>query len=440
MSSPVRRASPLASPLLARRAAPRRAVLALALLPWLALTGCRGHEATEPKPEVLAAEPTEVAKTEPGPAKADADASKSAKPEPAKTDETAKAEPAKVEPAQPEPGKLAPLGEEQLAIFWGTAQDSAPEWRGGITEELSNLHYLSGNEKTLDAFHATLSKDEGGAYMGVGTDQAYIFTGWARFELAWLTDYDPAVKEVHELYRMFILASPTPAEFVALWDKESREKVYAIIGAAESDEERAWQHRYWYRNSVQRIRNRFSYLNRRMAKAGVRTFLDDQEQYDYVRMMLEQRRMRPLVVDLHAEKGVAAIAEATKQLGVPIRVLYLSNAEQYWKRYPKQFKANVGSLQFAENGIVLRTLLSQSANVDYRYNVQPAANYQDWLSKPYTGNVYQIVRKGPKASPEGITFFETTDDPDDSAMGRRWNAKRGIVPEAPAEAPAKDAG
>lgn len=421
-----RRALPLVSPLSARPAvlgSGRRATLGLGLVVLTWLAGCRGQEATEPKAEALANAAEPAAKADPAKATPDAKAEPVAKSEPAKTEPVAKSEPAKAEPAKP--GALAPLTEEQIAIFFGSPEDAAPEWRGGITEELSNLHYLSGNEKTLDAFHATLAADQGGGYMGVGTDQAYIFTGWARFEMVWLTDYDPAVKWVHELYRVLILASPTPAEFIALWDKESRDKAYAVIDAAESDEDRAWQLRYWYRNSWQRIRNRFAFVNKRMAKAGVATFLDDQEQYDYVRTMLEQRRMRPMVVDLHADKGVVALTEAAKQLGVPIRVLYLSNAEQYWKRYPKQFKANVASIPFAENGIVLRTLLSQSANVDYRYNVQPGANYQEWLSKPFVGNVYQIVQKGPKASPEGITFFETTDDPDDSPMGRRYNSRRG---------------
>ena len=271
MSASVRRALPLASLLSARAGAPRRAVLALAVLPWL--LGCRGHEATEPKPEAIASQPVAVpAKREPTKAEGEAAAKDEAatKREPAKADPAAKTEPAKAEPAKAEPGTLAPLTEEQLAIFHGSVEDAAPEWRGGITEELSNLHYLSGNEKTLDAFHATLSADQGGGYMGVGTDQAYIFTGWARFELVWLTDYDPAVKEVHGLYRAFILASPTPAEFVALWDKENREKAYAVIDAAESDEKRAWHMRYWYRNSWQRISTRLAYVNKRMAKAGVK--------------------------------------------------------------------------------------------------------------------------------------------------------------------------
>ena len=160
-----------------------------------------------------------------------------------------------------------------------------------------------------------------------------------------------------------------------------------------------------------------------MDTAGVPSFLTDQEHYDYVRLMLEQRRVRPLLVDLLATDGLVALGEASKALGVPIRVLYLSNAEQYWKRYPKQFRANITALPFADDAVVLRTLLSQAINEDYRYNVQPAANYEEWLERPFVGNVYQIVRGGPKATPEGITLFETDADPDQSAAGQRYHAR-----------------
>jgi hypothetical protein len=404
-----------------RARASHPAAIVLAVLPWL--VACRGHEATGPTPEALAATPTAPAKVEP----------EKVEPE--------KVEPEKAEPEKVQPGSLAPLTEAQLAIFHGSVEDETPEWRGGITEELANLHYLSGNEKSLDAFHATLTARQGGGYVGVGTDQAYIFTGWGRFELAWLTDYDPAVKEVHELYRLFILASPTPAEFIALWDKESREQAHAVIAAGVTHHERAAQLRAWYRSASPRIRTRFAVVNRRMAKAGVRTFLEDQAQYDYVRTMLEQRRMRPMVVDLHADQGVSALAEASRQLGVPIRVLYLSNAEQYWKRYPKQYRANVAAISFADDGVVLRTILSPRINDDYRYNVQAGASYQEWLARPFVSNVYQVLHKGPKASPEGITFFETTDSPDDSPMGRRWHQRHGTTATKAGEASApKDPG
>jgi hypothetical protein len=425
MSAFDRRALPSPFPLPARVPARAALVLALlALLPWQA--GCRAHEATQPQPEAAADAPVARADEGPTPAATPTPAPAAVKAEPTpEADPAAKAEPPpKVDPAaKAEPGTLAPLTDEQLAILFGSTEDEVPEFRGGITAELSNLHYLSGNEKTLDAFYATL-ENVGGSYVGVGTDQAYFFMSWARFEIAWLIDYDPAVREVHELYRLFFLASATPQELVALWDEANRERAFAVIDAAH-DDERAKQLRFWYRNSRARISKRLEKVGQRMTKVGVPCFLTDQGHYDYVRTMLEQRRVRPMLVDLHAEQGLLSLAASADKLGMPIRVLYLSNAEQYWKRYPKQYRANIAALHFAENGMVLRTLLSQSANVDYRYNVQPGANYQEWLSKPFVGNVYQIVRKGPKASPEGITFFETTDDPDDSPMGRRWHAKRG---------------
>ncbi len=410
MSASYRRASSSSFPASARLAL-------VLLLPWLA--SCRTPDVPLPR---VSEEEAPLARAEPvAPAAAPA-------PKPAP-------EPPASEPPASEPpaGTLPPLTEAQLAILFGSQEDEEPELRGGITEELADLHYLSGNEKTLDAFYPTLD-GVGGGYVGVGTDQAYFFIGWARFEIAWLIDYDPAVREVHELYRLFFLASATPAELVALWDEDGRDRAIAIIDAAH-DDERAKPLRYWYRSSRARISKRLERVGQRMVKAGVPSFLTDQEHYDYVRMMLEQRRVRPMLVDLHADEGLRSLAQSAEQLGVPIRVLYLSNAEQYWKRYPKQYRANIAALNFGEDGVVLRTLLSQSANVDYRYNVQPGANYQKWLSRPFVGNVYQIVRRGPKASPEGITLFETNDEPDDSSVGRRWQAKHG-TPKEPAS-PAK---
>lgn len=394
----------------ARGGGRRKARLVLSWLAWLA--SCRAPEAAPPRAEepsiaAAAADPTpssDATATTPAPALA------------------TKADPVAADPApDPAAGGLAPLTDEQAAILFGSQEDQEPELRGGITESLADLHYLSGNEKTLDAFYSAL-KDVGGGYVGVGTDQAYFFMGWARFEIAWLIDYDPAVQQVHELYRLFFMASATPAELMALWDEDHRDQALALIDAAH-DEAKAKPLRYWYRSARARISQRLENVERRMIKAGVPSFLTDQEHFDYVRMMLEQRRVRPMLVDLHADQGLVSLAQSAEQLGVPIRVLYLSNAEQYWKRYPKQYRTNIAALKFADDGMVLRTLLSQSANVDYRYNVQPGANYQEWLSKPFVGNVYQIVRKGPKASPKGITLFETTEDPDDSAVGRSWHAK-----------------
>ncbi|MEX1363555.1 MAG: hypothetical protein AB1Z98_10535 [Nannocystaceae bacterium] len=316
----------------------------------------------------------------------------------------------------------APLTEAELAILYGSAEDPVPEHRGGVTTSQENKHYLSSNEKALQAFFPTLD-GIGGGYLGVGTDQGYLFIGWARSEIAWLVDYDPAVQQIHELYRLFFLAADTPQQLVGLWSQSEQERAIALIDEAH-DEDRARRLRYWYRSARGRIDARLRKLVRGLAKAGVPSVFDDQDTYDHVRRMVEQRRIRVMRVNLLEEQGLAGIGEAARALGVPLRVLYLSNAEQYWKRYPKAFRERMAALPWADDAVLLRTITAKAANDDYRYNVQPTANFVQWLAQPFVGNVHHIVHAGPPASATGVTVFRTEDDPQSSPVGRRWQRRQ----------------
>lgn len=332
----------------------------------------------------------------------------------------AEAEPTPAEPVEPSPDVVVrgPLTDAQVEILRGTAEDEPPEHRGGITAEREDKHYLAGNERSPHAFYPVV-KDVGGGYVGVGTDQAYLFMSWARPEIAWLVDYDPAVIEVHELYRLFFAAAATPEEFVALWDKPAREQALGVIAAAH-DERKLKVLRRWYLGYRGWIHRRLTSVTRNMQKAEVPSYLTDQEHYDFVKQMLEQRRVRPMVVNLLERKGLQGVGKAAQELGVPIRLLYLSNAEEYWPRYPRQYRELMAALPFHESALVLRTLLIWSVNTDYRYNVQPASNYVQWLQQPYIDDVYDITHERPKAQAEGINFFETVGDPEQSPSAKRW--------------------
>ena len=157
-----------------------------------------------------------------------------------------------------------------------------------------------------------------------------------------------------------------------------------------------------------------------MAKAEIPSYLTDQEHYDFVKEMLAHKRVRPMGVNLLETKGLTGIAKASSELGVPIRLLYLSNAEEYWPRYPRTYRETMAALPFHESALVLRTLLIWQVNTDYRYNVQPAANYVQWLAQPYIDDVYDITHDRPKAQAEGINFFETSGSPEESPSARRW--------------------
>lgn len=392
----------------------------------LLLTGCAARGATTSAPTTeapsIASAPetpaapeltgeNPVAPTEPAPA--------STEPEPAPIE----AEPT---PTEPDPATRGPLTDAQVEILFGSAEDQPAEYRGGVTKAQENKHYLAGNERTLQIYHPVLD-GLGGGYIGVGTDQAYLFMSWARPQIAWLIDYDAAVVEVHELYRLFFAAAETPEQMVALWDRPAKEEALAIIANAHPGR-RAKSLRRWYLGYRGWIHRRLAFVTRTMRAAKVPTYLTDQEHYDFVRQMLEQRRVRPMVLNLHDDKGLRGLAKAARDLGVPIRVLYLSNAEEYWPRYPKRYRKNIADLPYADDAIVVRTLLTWKLNHDYRYNVQPVANYLEWLEQPYIDDVYDITHARPKADPEIINFFETKGSPEDSPSARRWRkaqAKQG---------------
>ena len=371
----------------------------------LSLVACAGRARTPTAEPPVAREPTtKDERVEP----------------PAKPPEPTEPEPPLPDPPEPEPvddGSPPPLTDAQRKIFFDTPEDDAPDHRGGVTPAQEDKRYLAGNEKTLFAFYEDV-KDLGGAYVGVGSDQAYLFIGWAKPELAWLVDYDPSVVSIHGVYRSFFLEFETPKELVAVWGKGGYEAGAAAIDA-HNEPGKAKQLKRLFAGHRAWINRRVHQQVKRMRAAKVPTFLTDQEMFDYIREMYRRERIRPMVANLLDSKGIQGVAKAAHELGVTVRILYVSNAEQYWRGYNRQFRSNVQALPVDEKSLLLRTLLIWDINGDYRYNVQPLANYQQWLAQPYVRSVYHIVFRRPKADPAIVNKNYTNSDPTESPVARK---------------------
>ncbi|MCC6622941.1 MAG: hypothetical protein IT385_16905 [Deltaproteobacteria bacterium] len=295
---------------------------------------------------------------------------------------------------------VEPLGPEQRATFLASAEDPPAKFLHGVSGQ-EGRHYLTGNEWNLHLFRQAVS-GLGGGYVGVGSDQAYLFMGWQRPELAWLVDYDPMVIDVHRLYQAFFVAADSPAAFRALWDKENKVAALAAISARHPDDaELVARLDLLLRSARTKVIKRLDKVKEVVVAAGAPTFLNDAETYTFVRDMILAGRTRPMVADLMGKKGIAGIAESARALGVPIRVLYTSNAEQYWD-YHDSFRNNVAALHRDERSVLARTLLTWDRNQDYRYNVQPLDNFVAWLAKPWVTSVWSFVnrRKDEGTEPE----------------------------------------
>jgi hypothetical protein len=147
-----------------------------------------------------------------------------------------------------------------------------------------------------------------------------------------------------------------------------------------------------------------------MQKAEVPSYLKDMDQYDAVRQLVLNGRVRTMVVDLTDDEGMNGIGEAAMKLKVPIRTLYLSNAEEYWEIYPHQYRDNIMGLPLDEDSLLLRTKVYRQI-MDYVYIVQPLENYRAWLCSPAAENVYDVIGELDPPDPEKVNFVKIEREP-----------------------------
>jgi hypothetical protein len=200
----------------------------------------------------------------------------------------------------------------------------------------------------------------GGGFVGLGSDQAYAFIAHARSRWAWLFDYDPAVVRVHKILQTLVKEHDTPDAFVAAYDKKNapltRERLKALLaGDPEIDA---------VLELFDRARGRLHghYLGKKVSGSRF-GWLNDLERYRYVRLLLQQGRIRSLKGNMLTDKVLPSIAASARSLGVPVRIYYPSNAEEMWKFTP-QYRKNVGGLPFDAQSIVLRTLFNKNGPWD----------------------------------------------------------------------------
>jgi hypothetical protein len=213
------------------------------------------------------------------------------------------------------------------------------------------LHFLTSNERRHDLFFPA-ARRRGGGYIGVGADQNYTLAAVAEAEVLWLLDIDGQVAQWHQIYAALIPAAPTPADLRRLLDGQHGLEVAAAL-KARWDAALSRSLFLAYRRDRARIH---AHVSREiLRRGGAPSWLSDRDLYAHVRALMQARRVIARVGDLHGEQTLLSISEAARRMGVQIRVVYLSNAEQ-WFRYSPQFRRNMAALPRDGQAVVLRTL------------------------------------------------------------------------------------
>lgn len=282
--------------------------------------------------------------------------------------------PRQISDPYPAPPLPAPLSERERDLLAGVDQDPIEDkhicgddvradWspslrRGGraTTTCRDPFPYIKANEARPHVF-APYIANVGGAYLGVASDQNYSLIAAARSEVAWLMDYDPRVVAQHRRLRAFILRSATPAEFVARFGPEGQRDAIDILDEVYARAPDLGALKAGYRATREDL---WSYYESARA-AGPRDarefgWLRNPEHYAYVRELYRQGRIVPVKGDLMGERTIRSIAGVARELGLVVRVVYLSNAPSAWGgELVRGFRDNLRALPFDARSLVLQT-------------------------------------------------------------------------------------
>lgn len=379
-----------------RSRAHARALAPLLTAIWLAA-------ACGPKQPTSELQPPDETAAAPSPAPAPAQPEESVAPEVADAGQAgAPHSPAPEATPEPSADPLAPLPEEVRSRFASLPSDPKPE------QLIRNSHYWISNESSHYLWLDRV-KELGGAFLGVGTDQNYLLAGWAKSELIVVVDFDKAIINLHMAYALLFDKAETPDEFFELWKSEREAEVLGWIEERYADHPDYEQIRKAFKVARQIVYARLRRTRKQYEERGTPTFITDQAQYDHVRTLWQNGRVFAVRGDFTKDETMVALAKALDESKMTLKVIYLSNVEQYFDFTP-EYRRNMINLPIDADSVVVRTLGWRGFGLipgeTYHYNLQPARLFAGWLEKSRVTNLPRMMYYTTKTKTHGYSILE----------------------------------
>lgn len=272
-----------------------------------------------------------------------------------------------------------------------------------------DAHYWVSNEWAHYVFEPHI-RDLGGVLVGVGTDQVYLYAGWAKSTIVVPLDFDRAITRLHMAYGVLFEKAETPEAFRALW---AQDREAEVIGWLEErfggDPAEAKAVIKAFKGGREAVAYRLRKFAKKYEEMGVPTFVTDAEQYAHVRTLWLNGRVFPVCGDLTADTAMVDVAEAARRSDLDIRLLYLSNAEVYFE-YGPSFRRNIVVQPFSEKSMIMRTrqlgLYGLPEENDYHYNLQPGRNFAGWMAGFRGDKVGRIFDKRRSSGTQGLSIID----------------------------------
>jgi len=274
------------------------------------------------------------------------------------------------------------------------------------------------NEARLELFRK-IALDRGGGYVGVGSTQNFVLAAWANADWVWLMDFTRIVVDANRVHIAFLRASPTAKAFLRLWQPAHKAEGVRILreryGYAKGPGLTKIEHAYV--TAAKFVSRRFGQLVGWAKQYRFDTWLTDKKLYGRIRSLALRGRIRALQGDLNGPHTLCGIGEAAKRMGVIIRILYPSNAEEYtdFRPYKWTFRRNVRNLPADDRSLVLRTYTFSPSRlpwpkgwkgvskVGFHYNAQPLRAFQHLLKLPKL-DIKQVMTKARDPDRDGFSL------------------------------------
>lgn len=252
--------------------------------------------------------------------------------------------------------------------------------------------YFTPNESQNYMF-APYIRNLGGGYAGVAADANYSYIALAKSRFVWLFDFDVNINALHRIIRALVLESENVQQFLGRFKKNRLKESLEILAKHYADRSDLDFIQQVYRNNYEALGKHYAKSAAADKKQGDFGWLRHAEHYRYIRLLYQQNRIAIVPGDMLKDKSMRAIGRSARALGVPIRVYYPSNAEEFWdySTNNSNYKKNILSLPFDEASITFRSVHEYPWHPAHRkgfkgfwhYVVHGAYNYQKKLLLPH---------------------------------------------------------
>lgn len=287
----------------------------------------------------------------------------------------------------------------------------------GNKKQLSADHYIFSNERRIDLFEPYIQGLKGG-YIGVGTDQNLSFAAWAESEFVFLMDFDLYAVYVNLMHISILKKCENYECFLNAWNPKNKNQTWTWIEEDYKDREdfSSFKEVFLYAIEPWHVPSRWRELEFMTKNFNFQSFHNREKDYTHLHKLAIMNRIRVEKGDLTKTGTFQSINSIYRQMNLPVRILYTSNAEDYFT-YNQEFRENIISIPSDELSYLVRTIsigvkrmLNYPAGEKYEdyplhYNLQKINNMKLWMQDLNTKNILDIV-KSKKDIEKGFSIVE----------------------------------